>query len=351
MPTDWRALFNEVGIYWTDRGSNSILGQPTIRCPLCGTADPSQHLNFGDEGYYCQRDRSHGGRNFPQILRALLPTRSREDIVALLNRHNTLTANARRSRPIQHVPSEVERLWSRFRPASEHDAYLEYLYGRGFDDPESVCRKYDLRYAPFGRWSARLLIPLTDDDGSIVSWTGRAITDIQPRYDTLPVGRSDLLCMPRMMRANAFLIEGPMDVLKVAEATDLLPITPIGLLGTGTSMDRVMRVARLVRNCRNIIVTLDDGEVYDRNQRIAVHYGISPIATGGYRAILFSLASLCTKAYIRRLPLPRGYKDYGEMPHAEIVSQIAASYKSSFRGNNDAKINWLKTSSEVLAGR
>lgn len=347
MPTDWRSLLNEVHIAWTDRGSNSILGHPTIKCPMCGANDPSQHMVLNDEGYYCHRDRRHSGRDFPKMLRRLLPSRSREAIVELLNRHWT-TAPGGRSRPTQRTPGEVELSWARFLPAAEHDAYLEYLDERGFDDPASLCRKYDLRYAKFGQWAGRLLIPLTDDDGSIISWTGRAISkSVKQRYDTLPVGRADLLYVPRMMREAALLIEGPIDVLKVAEATEFLPFTPIGILGIGISEDRIARIAKLVRRCATILISLDSDQYAEPTGRAVLR--TDPLSTGAYRHLAFSLASVQPRGYIRRLPLPRGRHDYGEMPQSEIVSHLSNYVTIGFRGNTDGRVRYHKTSSEVLA--
>lgn len=242
-------------------------------------------------------------------------------------------------------------MWSRFKPAHEHDAYLDYLHERGFDDPESMCRRYDLRYASNGRWAARLLIPITDETGAITTWTGRAIRDMELRYDTLAVARTDIVYVPRAMRANAVLVEGPIDALKVAEASEYLPISPIAILGTGINDDRIARIISIVRSCQQVMVSLDSAERYDPDYVVKTfgYFGTSATASNVYKTLIFSLASNLRSAYIRRLPLPRGVKDFGEMPHSEIISHLASNTDTSHKGNTH--VRYHQTIAEYMASR
>jgi len=333
MPTDWRRLFNEIGVEWVDRGPNAILGSPTIKCPLCGAADRSQHMVFSDIGYYCHRDATHRGRNHLRPLRHLLPSFSNETLTALIERHYTDQQIAR-SKPAPKKLNEVQQEWHTFRPASEHQAYLDYLYGRGFNDPVTLCRRYDLRYSPYGGWAARLLIPIKDDD-VLLGWTGRDITGrLSLRYDTLPIADGDPVYVPRAMRATAVLVEGPIDALKVAEATEYLPVTPVSLMGVGISDARILRILHIIEHCRQVLVSLDADIYYPADMIHNRRFG--PETVSGYRTLVYSLAFLLPSAYIRRLALPRGFKDFGEIPFGNIVSHLT---DANTRGNYEQHPN------------
>lgn len=317
MPTDWRSLFNEVGVHWVDRGPNSMYGQPVIACPLCGN-DPSQHLNFSDIGYYCLRNHGHGGSNFVFILRRLLPATSRTAILELLNRHATTEVSVR-ERPKPQPASVIEQKWSQFQPADTHPAYLDYLHRRGFPDPAVLCRRHDLRYALKGQWAARLLIPITDIDGSLLAWTGRAIRDIQPRYLNLATHHDGLVYVPGAMRATALLVEGPMDALRVIQASR--NIAPIALLGLGTNPARLLRLAGrlggLLRNCREVLVCFDPG-----------------VPPAVYKGLFVGLAQLRLSAIVRRLRLPPGWEDFGATPVDSLAVHL-----------ND--LNWTRENVDV----
>jgi hypothetical protein len=88
---------------------------------------------------------------------------------------------------------------------------LSYLRQRKFLLPGEVCKKFNLKFSPQGRWAGRLLIPLN------VGWTGRAVRSwIEPRYlaetDTggFFIHGSGL---------SAVLVEGPIDAMKLAVAS------------------------------------------------------------------------------------------------------------------------------------
>src|SRR5262249_9671231 len=68
--------------------------------------------------------------------------------------------------------------------------FLEYLRQRDFRDAQIqwLAENYDLRYATQGRFAYRIVLPVRDRYGSLLTWTGRAVSPgAEPRYLTLTV--------------------------------------------------------------------------------------------------------------------------------------------------------------------
>lgn len=96
----------------------------------------------------------------------------------------------------------------------------KYLERRGFDVDELIT-KYKFRDGGFtGDFAYRVIIPIIDTDGRIVSWQGRAYAGQDLRYKTLAIEKS--LVDPKKMLFNlnncnkdyVVVTEGPMDTIK-----------------------------------------------------------------------------------------------------------------------------------------
>jgi hypothetical protein len=96
-----------------------------------------------------------------------------------------------------------------FEPAENSDEVLNYLAGRGFEDPIATCRKFNLKYSPQGKWAARLIIPLT------LGWAGRAMRPgIEPRY--LAHTDEDGFFLYRNKNTSIVITEGALDAMRLA---------------------------------------------------------------------------------------------------------------------------------------
>jgi len=303
MPTDWRRLLDEIGVPWVDRGRNHRAGNICIKCPYCGDADPSEHLLISEyiDAYFCHRSRLHRGRDLVYLLGAIMPRSHYTERIRLLNRHN-VTAIAAYT-PAKSVPTDIEVQWSRFIPATQNRKCIDYLYSRGFTDPDQLCRRYDLRYAVAGRWAQRLLIPIHNADGSIQTWTGRALHDgLSRRYDGPPGTSRSAVYIPRPMRAIGLIVEGPLDALKIAAPTEHMPISPIAMLGLGYTNERLERIYQDVMTCSTLYIALD---------RTVDTFDAVPLAffPPGVR--------------IAEAAIPAGFNDPGAMPEGEIVRWVS----------------------------
>jgi hypothetical protein len=328
MAINWRPLLDSIGIPWTDRSPNSISRSPVINCPFCQGTDPSEHLNlFAHGGYRCMRNAEHKGGNPFTVLRVLLPYSSPAEILEVLSDFETpdITPYVPQVKSV----SQIQRMWNSFLPAAKNRHYTDYLFWRGFPDPIDTCQRYDLRYAPNGEWAARLLFPVVID-GQLVNWTGRDIrANPTLRYRTQSSEQSDLVYMPRAMRADAIIVEGPVDALKVAVAAEHMPISPIALMTTAFNEDKIWLVIRLLKNCHNIWTSFDP--------EVAPAYptgpSLQPIAltNSPYRELNFWLATALKVGIVRRLRLPRGWEDLGAMD----TSALAALLANPERGGNE----------------
>ena len=95
-----------------------------------------------------------------------------------------------------------------------------YLERRGFNVDELIT-KYKFRDGGFtGDFAYRVIIPIIDEDGKIVSWQGRTYANQDLRYKTLSIEKS--LVDPKKLLFNlnncnksyVICVEGPLDCLK-----------------------------------------------------------------------------------------------------------------------------------------
>lgn len=249
----WKDLFDELNIEWRDRGKNCSRNNVNISCPFCGD-DPSFHLAVSEtkDAYYCYRNpEQHSGKSLSRLLVAL--GLDYTDVVTALNKYNSDVVPRD---PPKKPQSNIQASWGRFVSAAESATCTKYLRSRGFSAPQATCRQYDLRCAGAGRWAQRLLLPIRSE-GQVISWTGRSVLpDLEPRYLTADTDLRKLVYLPRSVRSTLLVVEGPLDALKIAVATEALPVSSVALLGKGY-YNKLDALAELAKDCREIEVALD----------------------------------------------------------------------------------------------
>lgn len=297
MATQWRQLFDELGIEWRDRGRNCSKGHINIKCVFCWD-DPSFHCAISEskDVFYCYRDGSHKG-TAEWLLQRILG--SRVKAVHLLEDYADdvpVFVNA----PIQkHVEFE------KFPFAFESGKMLRYLENRGFFDPELTCRRFNLRYAPEGTYAQRLLMPLIDENGNIQSFTGRAVRrNLEPTYKAANPDLVANLMYGSFTGKTIIVVEGPFDALKINSAMydSLHEISAVALTG------RVLTAAR-----KNIL-----GAYRGRQFLLALDRDVAPFAIFDTS---FRLRVDCGLS-VERLAIPDGYDDPGAMDELAIVEWL-----------------------------
>lgn len=233
---DWERLLNEQRIEYVTRGPNVKRGEINIRCPFCGSADPSHHMGLNlDSGWWsCWRRKDiHSGKSPLRLIMRLLNVGygQARDIAGLGDDYvdpegfDAVAARILNKNPTER-PSATERRFlamdPKFMPLTDRlrtRRHWNYLYSRGFDQRQKgreevdlLVEQYGLMAGVDGKWADRVIIPFYLDK-HLVTWTGRAIGPATIRYRDL-----DLEKKPWMTDQDPVSILGPKETLYNADA-------------------------------------------------------------------------------------------------------------------------------------
>lgn len=287
---DWRALLARERVAFIERGPNVKRGEINIRCPWCGTADPSFHLGLNlESGWYsCWRNKSgHSGKSPLRLLMRLLNVsygRARE--LAGLGADyvdpegfDALAARLMGREVASHAGVKVKRefldLDPEFKVITEqlYGRWFDYLWCRGFDgkDLPKLCHDYCLRAARFGDFAGRLIIPYFLD-GELVTWTGRAIGESTIRYKDLSVADSLVPVKQTLFNHDAIneggkalvIVEGPLDALKLDFYGKPFGVRAVGLSTNSLSEDQAFMLEASRGRFRQVGTMMDNKSDFGR---------------------------------------------------------------------------------------
>jgi hypothetical protein len=236
---DWRGLLTEHGVRFVERGANVKRGEINIRCPFCGSADPSFHMGLNlESGFWaCWRNSMHRGKSPVRLLTRLLdlPYWKARRLAGLEDREvdpDGFDAMASRllgrdsGTQTEHLPRRFLEHPDDHVPILEAPGpYLDYVRRvRCFqrDGLERLGAEYGVLAAFRGEDRGRIILPYFVD-GDLVAWTGRAITQAEIRYKDLPLEeclvpiKQTLYNLDCRLDGGAALVvvEGPIDALKI----------------------------------------------------------------------------------------------------------------------------------------
>lgn len=240
---NWERLLVERRVPFITRGANVKRGELNIRCPWCGSADPSYHMGINLEtGFYaCWRNRSqHSGKSPVRLIIKLLgvPYAVAREMAGLTPDYvdpegfDAMAAALMSRDGIEGAPRQLRRrrldLDESFRPIEDrgrtglHFAYMVDVRGFLERDVDALGRLYGVCAGVRGDWAHRVIIPYYQD-GQLVTWTGRAIGESTMRYRDLSREESVLPPKETLCNHDALLdggdtllvVEGPMDTLKL----------------------------------------------------------------------------------------------------------------------------------------
>lgn len=242
MALDWQSFLDSYNVHYVTKGANVARGHVSVKCPFCGSDDPSEHMtiHLGGNGWRCYRQHAHRGVKPQRLVAALLGVTYGEadricggsifipeDFLGAVRDKLAPAPEARRSR--LHLPRD-------FRPLDESKPsarpFVNYLLDRGFTRKEigRMNERHGLCYAVQGPYRGRVIFPVWHM-GELQTWTARAISpDTELRYKTLSVTENDYDEAPAHGAINDYLlwfddlvdggdalclVEGPFDALKV----------------------------------------------------------------------------------------------------------------------------------------
>lgn len=241
---DWERLLIERRIPYIESGANVKRGEIAIKCPFCGSADPSMHMGLSREtGWYsCWRNRAqHSGKSPLRLIMKLLgvPYGMAREIAGLgddyidpegfdamaaklMGRDKTTGRREETRRRSLRLDPDFDIIWPRGRTRRHYDYLVD---GRGFDQPQDVeelGRLYGVCAGTLDAWKDRVILPYYQD-GDLVTWTGRAIGNARIRYRDLEIEECVVKPKATLFNHDAIqaggkalvLVEGPLDALKL----------------------------------------------------------------------------------------------------------------------------------------
>lgn len=279
MEVDLRRFLSKHGIEWRDKGPNCSRNHVNVCCPWCGSADQGFHIGISEtgEGYYCLRNPRHCGINLYNLFIALkIPKKALENL---------------KFKPSKRTYEVEERDYSAFlyfSPAEEDQEILDYLRSRNFSDPIRTCQKFNLKFAEFGEWCGRLIIPMTK------GWTGRSIRDhIQPRYKS-ETDESGYWSYGK--GTSCIVIEGAVDGMRIASVTSEFAVSAM----CGKRLAAALIISLRERNFSTIYYVPDNG-----------------VPCAEYVDATTLLRSYCTNSEVVTAHFPDYVKDAALMSEAE----------------------------------
>lgn len=291
----WERFFQENRIEYVTKGANVSRGEINIRCPWCGSADPSHHMGLNLEtGFYsCWRNRSqHSGKSPLRLIIKLLGVSYEharriaglsEDYVdpdgfdalaaKLLSKNKNLVKAPPEERRFLHFSEDMVPITDKLRTRR----HWNYLYQRGFnhtskgvEDVDRLVADYDLRavFMPTEedgwKWENRIIVPFFQDK-ELVTWTARAIGHSNMRYRDLEI--KDSILGPKFTLYNhdciikggrvLILQEGPFDVLKVDFYGKAFGVRSVGLATNSMTEAQAILLAAAEDAFEHIYVAMD----------------------------------------------------------------------------------------------
>jgi len=263
-----------------------------VKCPFCaddGDPDPSYHLGIDpvNHRFSCWRNKEkHSGKRLTRVLAKLagiswqeakrrlgdnsawydedLITRFFDDPIGFFEQDQEIY---RKPSPVK-LPSQF-RNFSKY-PTSQQP-FKAYLSRRGFHDVDALIKEYNLHYSISGTYQDRLIVPVTNENGEIVNWTGRSIKEDDIRYlsgsedDGIPWSIKDSLLNEHSLLEGTwdtlYLLEGPFDSLKVDFYVKEYGHRATCLFGLTMSDSQLNKLANLKSHFNKIITVLDANEI------------------------------------------------------------------------------------------
>ena len=267
---DIKKVLSEHNIYYVTHGPNTKKGNISIKCPLCGPDDPSEHCGIRlSDGYWgCFRNEKHRGKNLYKLLAILdiYVTEERSSIIAALANRTFFNEELSQEikKDVKLVSTKLPRTFVGLDDSVLSKPYLTYLSTRGFDNPTRVANEYYLaRDYSGGKWSNRLIIPIYVNDS--VCWTGRAINDNPYRYlspdETESINIKDCIFNYNELLLggqNLLIGEGPFDALK-ADWFLKPESRATCVFGLSMSTKQIDLLKQICLKFNNIYICLDQG--------------------------------------------------------------------------------------------
>lgn len=334
---NWERVLADHRIPFIRTGPNVKRGEINVRCPFCGSADPSFHMGLNlDTGWWsCWRNRSqHSGKSPLRLLMQLLGctyNRAREiaglgpeyidpegfDAIAARFLKGGETA---RPGTVPRKGLYLDDSFDDIKRTGRTSRHWQYLYDRGFDgasaageDVDVLCELYKLRAGVYDEWKNRVVIPYYRD-GKLVTWTARAISQSDIRYRDLELDESILGPKETLYNHDALhkrgkalvIVEGPVDALKLDFYGRPWGVRAVALSTNSVSEEQAFLLQDAVDRFERVLVMMDNASILGLGDSLRMKQDLSFIP------------GLCV------VRVPGGAKDAGELRPRQIINWAQA---------------------------
>lgn len=278
---NWVDFLKRNRIPYSTRGPNSSRGRVQIKCPYC-TDDPSDHLGIVIKTgkWNCWRNPHvgiiHDGVHLAQTLLRC----SEEEARARLGEAAPALAGAEGLRASfaritgGQAPMKMIGMPDDFLPLNNGSPfaapYIEYLKTRGYEESQIawLTTTYDLHYARKGKFQGRIIIPVKDRSGNLLTWTGRTVRrEDSLRYrtlsnrDQLASTKESLLGLPLLWRCTnprvLVICEGPFDAMWISTYGRTFGVYGTCLFGLTLQREQTALLAELRERFERQVLILD----------------------------------------------------------------------------------------------
>ena len=291
MVIDWITLLDRFNVDYVTSGPSTAKGNVYVHCPFCGENDQGHHLgiNLAGKGWGCWKSDKHRGRNPARLMTALfrISYLSAQQLMdgqaqsvddeAVGDRLKVLLGAPSEVKVVKPltIPAEIKPLTD--RPGLSRDPFNNYLLDRGYTERDlpDLLAEYSIHYCISGLWAYRLVFPVINGKGKVLTFTGRTIRqNVEPRYMTVSteyaisikncLWRENILFRKTDKRKSALIVcEGPFDAMRVDWFGRHLGIDATCLFGKTVSDAQEDTLGELLRFYQRIFVVLDPDAVLD----------------------------------------------------------------------------------------
>jgi len=238
--------------YITEGHHHTHQGWAQIHCVFCSSGTDGWHLGFSLEGgnFSCWRCGSHSNWD---VIGAIINTRNGAKIAEVLDKYDT-------GRRAQRAKAITRKKKIKTPPGTGPigRAHRKYLETRNFD-PDQLVEEWGIQGTKYlsGAWNWRIILPIHNKTGEVVSYTGRTIKhDTKPKYkmsdnvDMVEDPKGLLYGIDKIPGDSIIVVEGPADVWGIGFGA-------VALLG----IDWTTEQANQIRKYKNRYIIFDPEEL------------------------------------------------------------------------------------------
>lgn len=290
---DWIRFLRSNHIPYATSGAHTTKGWVEIKCPFCGSADPSMHMGIKLRGkrWNCWRNVRHSGTDPAQLIQQLLGCSYAEalsffgeDAPVGLQDHETTAQLWKHLGVDLEVDRQIELSLGReglypLRPGLFSRPAYNYMEDRGYRGSELdwIIKNYDLHYTTTGQFAHRVTFPIWDRSRRLLTWVGRSVRKKESlRYLAQPVTKREgfqqvahvatkqaLLGLPLLWRCEdpqvLVICEGPFDAIRITSVGRMYGVWATCLFGLTVSPEQMTELVRLRRRFPATVMLLDAG--------------------------------------------------------------------------------------------